>query len=43
MTNKDILEIFFEALERPQSTIVTEMLSGNLTNAPESDIMEANE
>ena len=43
MTNKDILEIFFEALATPKNSIVTEMLSGNLTNAPESDIMEANE
>ena len=30
---EDILELFFTALERPQPTIVTELLSGNgLTN-----------
>ena len=29
---EDILELFFTALERPQPTIVTEMLSGNLTS-----------
>lgn len=34
MTNKDILEIFFEALERPQPTIVTEMLSNGLDSDP---------
>ena len=27
--SEDILELFFSALERPQPTIVTELLSGN--------------
>jgi hypothetical protein len=34
MTTKDILELFFEALERPQPTIVTEMLSNGFDEHP---------
>ena len=41
--DKDILEMFFEALSSPKATIVTEMLSNqrlkNLTEKPLADIM----
>ena len=31
MTTKDVLEMFFDALENPKNSIVTELLSGNGT------------
>ena len=34
---EDILELFFSALERPQPTIVTEMLSGNTLSGLDTD------
>jgi len=34
ITEENILEIFFEALSRPQPTIVTEMLSNGFDTDP---------